>query len=158
MAHSTLDFQSLPYGMSISCNLEANNVCLSDIPRLSMKQCYNARAFNNMEYSLSNDSWVLKTEPPSGLVHDSPVGNPPQNPSSPVSPYSKLVEDLLSKISSMNAKFENLQDLLMFAHYKFDAVTDSLDKIKVVAKETDTNVSKIRLHLIQVIKEVIKVA
>lgn len=132
-------------------------MCLSNIPLISLKQYYNTRVFNSMGYSLSNDSWVLKSEPPFGPVHDSLVYHPPKNPSSPILPDSKLVEDLLNKISSMDAKFENLQDLLMLSYYKFDVVKNSLEKIKVVNKETRTDVGKILLPLILVIKESIKV-
>lgn len=68
------------------------------------------------------------------------------------------MKKISSRISSMDAKFENLQYLLMSSHYKFDVVTDSMEKIKAVTKETGTDVGKIRLHLIQVIKKAIKVA
>lgn len=151
MADFTLDPLSLPYGMLISRILETNHVCLSDVPPFIVEQCYNSRAFGSMGYTLLNDSWALKYEPPLGLAHESLVDNSPSNRDPSILPDSKLVEELISKISSMDARFEAQQNLLISTHYKFDAINET-------TKETGTDVTKIKLQLIQIVKEAIKVS
>ncbi|MDV3186351.1 MAG: hypothetical protein Q8850_02720, partial [Candidatus Phytoplasma australasiaticum] len=81
--------------------------------------------------------------------------------SSPLKPAiadPKSIEDLNIKIASMDAKFENLQDLIMSCHFKLEGITETLNKVKDITKETGTDVGKIHHHLVQVIKETIRVA
>lgn len=158
MLDSASDSSSLPYGMIITRILEANHVCLNDVPPIQVKQCYNSRAFGSMGYVHSNDSWVLKFDVHASVAQDIPGDPSPSNPVPPFSMDTKVLEDLVAKVSAMDAKFEALQDLLIATHYKFDQINESLEKVKSVSKEAGTDVAKIRLKLDQVIKESVKVA
>lgn len=111
-----------------------------------------------MGFSLSNESWSLKSEPLSGHG-DEPTGdNSPNEPFPPTPLDLKVIGDLHAKIRGMDIKFENLQDLIMSCHFKFEVIIETLNKVKDITKETRTDMGKICLHLIQTIKEAIKVA
>lgn len=94
--------------MHISKILKSNNVCLSNIPSLIVKKCYNFIAFNSISYTLSNDFWSLKTEPSSCPIDEPADDNSPRELVPPTLPKLKMVEELNIKIPSMDVKFNNL--------------------------------------------------
>ncbi|XP_060200196.1 GDSL esterase/lipase At1g29660-like [Lycium barbarum] len=100
-----------------------------------------------MGYVLSNESWVLKE------VYDASQPGPSTKlkKSDPSVVSAECYADLLSKLSSMDAKIESIKDLIASTLFQ-------VDKIRDTTKETGTDVSKLRVKLDDVIKEAVKLS